>query len=173
MLFSVMELEESDVPPLSEGEVDSDIEDGDTSEEGGGDDEDGDTSEEEGGEGEGQDDEDEDISFPRPAPGKRKSRKVCSRDEMADRLRLAVEEFRQDMFMSIRQCAKHHRVSHSTLSVMLNDPEAEYKGRGKQSQVFFKEEEDAIARHITERMVLGCGLDLMQVKIYFSLTSLK
>ena len=41
----------------------------------------------------------------------------------------------------------------------------EYQGKGKVSKVFSKEEEIRIAAHITERMTLGCGLDVLQVRM--------
>ena len=160
-----MEMEEleSYVPPLSEGEVESDDEDGDVSED----------SEDEGGEsdtGQVADDKDPvDADAPPPAAGSRSSRKACPRDDMAERLKVAMEQYRQDMFVSIRQCARHHRVSRTTLTRLLSDPEAEYYGKGKTSHVFSKEEETALARHITERMHQGCGLDIMQVRTLMTL----
>lgn len=194
-----MEMEEleSQVPPLSEGEVESDDEDRygsasddsddegdeDDSEDEGGEDDgedergkkegDKDNSEDEGGadeadkdDGEAEGGEDDvDIIDPPPAARKRRGRKACPRDEMAERLKVAVEQYQEGMFVSIRQCALHHRVSHVTLSKLLKDPEAEYQGRGKVSTVFLKEEETALAAHITERMLQGCGLDIMQVRM--------
>ena len=106
------------------------------------------------------DDDGGDNEVPR---GRRKS----SKEETAERLKLAVAEYRDEMWSSIRACAKHHRVSNSTLRMLLTDPEAEYVGRGNVSKVLTKWEEEMIAKHITERMMLGCGLDVYQVRTSF------
>ena len=98
-------------------------------------------------------------------PSTSRGRKSSANDEMAQRLETAIEAYKADLFRSVRACAIAHRVSPCTLGKMLKDPEQQYKGRGNVSKVFSKLEEDRIAAHITERMLLGCGLDVLQVRM--------
>ena len=96
-------------------------------------------------------------------PGR--GRQVSANEEMSQRLETAMEAYKANLFRSVRACALAHRVSPNTLGRMLKDPEMEYQGKGKVSKVFSKEEEIRIAAHITERMTLGCGLDVLQVRM--------
>ena len=98
-------------------------------------------------------------------PGR--GRQVSANEEMSQRLETAMEAYKANLFRSVRACALAHRVSPNTLGRMLKDPEREFIGRGKGnvSKVFSKEEEIRIAAHITERMTLGCGLDVLQVRM--------
>ena len=98
-------------------------------------------------------------------PSTSRGRKSSANDEMAQRLETAIEAYKADLFRSVRACAIAHRVSPCTLGKMLKDPEQQYKGRGNVSKVFSKLEEERIAAHITERMLLGCGLDVLQVRM--------
>ena len=111
------------------------------------------------------DDEEAEVD-PRPGPsGRGRGRKPTAKDEMAQRLETAIEAFKADLFKSVNACARAHRVSPNTLGKMLKDPDMEYKGRGNVSKVFSQVEEERIAAHITERMLLGCGLDVWQVRM--------
>ena len=103
---------------------------------------------------------------PRPGPSSGgRGRKSSANDEMAKRLETAIEAYKADLFKSVRACALAHRVCPVTLGRMLKDPDREYKGKGNVSKVFSEVEEERIATHITERMLLGCGLDVWQVRM--------
>ena len=73
---------------------------------------------------------------------------------MKGRLEAAIEDYKEGNHRSIRQCSLYHKVPWSTLKLMLDNPDMEYKGKGKVSQVFSKDEENRMAAHITERMEL-------------------
>ena len=105
----------------------------------------------------------EEAADPLTSPGR--GRQVSANEEMSQRLETAMEAYKANLFRSVRACALAHRVSPNTLGRMLKDPEMEYQGKGKVSKVFSKEEEIRIAAHITERMTLGCGLDVLQVRM--------
>ena len=94
-----------------------------------------------------------------------RGRRVTPKEDMAERLEAAIKAFKEDLYPSVRQCAKAFRVHHVTLGNMLKDPDKKYVGRGKVSQVFRTWEEDRIVRHIKERMLVGCGMDVMQVRM--------
>ena len=94
-----------------------------------------------------------------------RGRRVTPKEDMAERLEAAIKAFKEDLYPSVRQCAKAFRVHHVTLGNMLKDPDKKYVGRGKVSQVFRTWEEDMIVRHIKERMLVGCGMDVMQVRM--------
>ena len=93
-----------------------------------------------------------------------RGRKKSSKEEMGERLAAAVRDYKGDMFRSVRACATYHRVSHVSLGRMLKDPDRQYQGKGKVSTVFTREEEVKFAAHIKERMLLGCGMDVMMVQ---------
>ena len=94
-----------------------------------------------------------------------RGRRVTPKEDMAERLEAAIKAFKADLYPYVRQCAKAFRVHHVTLGNMLKDPDKKYVGRGKVSQVFRTWEEDRIVRHIKERMLVGCGMDVMQVRM--------
>ena len=101
---------------------------------------------------------------PGPGPSKTRWRKMTSSEEMSERLDAAVKDFQDGNFRSMRECAKHHQVARTTLRKLLQDPEAEFAGYGKRSQVFSRQEETLISAHIKERMLQGCGMDVLQVQ---------
>ena len=82
---------------------------------------------------------------------------------MKGRLEAAIEDYKEGNHRSIRQCSLYqyliYKVPWSTLKLMLDNPDMEYKGKGKVSQVFSKDEENRMAAHITERMELGSAYD--------------
>ena len=90
---------------------------------------------------------------------------MTPKEDMAERLEAAIKAFKEDLYPSVRQCAKAFRVHHVTLGKMLKDPDKKYVGSGKVSKVFRTWEEDRIVRHIKERMLVGCGMDVMQVRM--------
>ena len=100
-----------------------------------------------------------------PPSDKVRGRRVTPKEDMAERLEAAIKAFKEDLYPSVRQCAKAFRVHHVTLGNMLKDPDKKYVGKGKVSQVFRTWEEDMIVRHIKERMLVGCGMDVMQVRM--------
>ena len=105
---------------------------------------------------------------PRPGPsggGRGRGRKSSAVGEMAQKLETAIEAYKADLFKSVRACALAHRVSPVTLGRMLKDPDREFQGKGNVSKVFSKVEEERIASHVTERMLIGCGLDVLQVRM--------
>ena len=106
------------------------------------------------------------LEVPDPGPGTStpRWRKMSSAEEMSQRLDVAVKDFQDGNFHSIRECARFHRVARTTLRKLLLDPEAEFTGYGKRSQVFTMQEEALISAHIKERMLQGCGLDILQVQ---------
>ena len=101
---------------------------------------------------------------PGPGSSKPRWRKMSSAEEMSHRLDVAVKDFRDGNFHSIRECARFHRVGRTTLAKLVSDPQAEFSGYGKRSQVFTRQEEALISAHIKERMLQGCGLDILQVQ---------
>ena len=105
--------------------------------------------------------EDDDVHDQVPS---RSRKKLTPREEMKGRLEAAIEDYKEGNHRSIRQCSLYHKVPWSTLKLMLDNPDMEYKGKGKVSQVFSKDEENRMAAHITERMELGSGMDLLQVQ---------
>ena len=90
---------------------------------------------------------------------------MTPKEDMAERLEAAIKAFKADLYPSVRQCAKAFRVHHVMLGKMLKDPDKKYVGSGKVSKVFRTWEEDRIVRHIKERMLVGCGMDVMQVRM--------
>ena len=94
-----------------------------------------------------------------------RGRKVTPKEDMAERMEAAIKAFKADLYPSVRQCAKVFRVCHVTLGKLLKDPDKKYVGKGKVSKVFRTWEEDMIVRHIKERMLVGCGMDVMQVRM--------
>ena len=110
--------------------------------------------------------EEEPAVDPRPGPsGRGRGRQSSATDEMSQRLETAIEAYNAKLFKSVRACALAHRVSPATLGRMLKDPDREFKGKGNVSKVFSMVEETRIAAHITERMLLGCGLNVLQVRM--------
>ena len=103
---------------------------------------------------------------PEPGPSKPKPRwrKMSPEEEMRGRLDIAVKDFQDGNFQSIRECARVHRVARTMLAKLIRNPEAEFTGYGRRSQVFSKDEETMISAHIKERMMQGCGLTVLQVQ---------
>ena len=58
---------------------------------------------------------------------------------MKGRLEAAIEDYKEGNHRSIRQCSLYHKVPWSTLKLMLDNPDMEYKGKGKVSQLFSKD----------------------------------
>ena len=96
--------------------------------------------------------------------GGRRGRAKTAKEEKAERYDQAVQEFLTGAWKSVRACATHFRVDHTTLGRLVKDPEAKFKGRGNVSKVFLPEEEDSIVGHIIWCMEHGCGLDIFQVR---------
>ena len=95
-----------------------------------------------------------------------KSAYARAREDMAEKLEVAMEQFRTGAWKSVRACAKFYGVCHSTLNNMLKDPEVTYKERGCVSKVLSEEEEKSIVDFIIWRMQHGCGLEIFQVRFY-------
>ena len=94
-----------------------------------------------------------------------RGRRQVPKEEMAERLEADIAAYKADLYKSVRQCALAFRVNHCTLNNMLKDPDRKFVGKGKVSKVFSTEEETRIASHIQERMLIGCGMDIMQVRM--------
>ena len=62
--------------------------------------------------------------------GGRRSRAKTEKEERVERYDQTIKEYRSGAWTSIRQCAAYFRVDHSSLSKLLKDPEAKYKGKG-------------------------------------------
>ena len=92
-----------------------------------------------------------------------RGRRVTPKAEIAERMEAAIAAYKADMYKSVRQCALAFRVCHSKLNSMLKDPDSKYVGKGRVSKVFNTMEEERIAKHIKERMMVGCGMDILQV----------
>ena len=63
-----------------------------------------------------------------------------------------------------RSCAEFYGVKKSSLQRFIKNPGQQFVGKGSVSKVLSKAEEKMIADHLTERMQIGCGLDLLQLR---------
>ena len=84
--------------------------------------------------------EDDDVHDQVPS---RSRKKLTPREEMKGRLEAAIEDYKEGNHRSIRQCSLYqyliYKVPWSTLKLMLDNPDMEYKGKGKVSQLFSKD----------------------------------
>ena len=110
-------------------------------------------------------DDDDDTTPSASVNGGGRRRRMSKKEEMAERLEAALQAYNADLYPSVRQCALAFRVCISTFNNLVKDPDKKYVGKGRVSTVFSSDEEDRIARHIKERMQIGCGMDIMQVRM--------
>ena len=99
-----------------------------------------------------------------PVTGK----KLTEKEKTKRRYSLAVAAYMDGQFQSLDLCAKTYKVKKTTLYRMIKDPERQFVGSGNVSKVLTKEEEKMISDHVTERMQIGCGLDILQIRFVWN-----
>ena len=91
-----------------------------------------------------------------------KKKKIKEKDERKELYNQAADAFRQGLFPSVTACAGHFGVNHKTLIKCL-ESEREYVGSGRKSSTFTTEEESKLVKFVSDRLSLGCGIDISQL----------
>ena len=101
------------------------------------------------------------------APYNTKSRKKLIKQknikEKDKKFKLAFKAMKDGKFKSVRKCSAQFGVSRATLQRYLNSGDPDFKGAGKRSSTFTKEEEKKIIDHIVWKQEIGCGLTFEQL----------
>ena len=115
---------------------------------------------------EDEDREKDDDAVAEENPSKRRTKRQKKNDikeEKKQKYDAAISAFKLGVYKSVNACAKDFGVNQASLALYLKAGKG-FVGRGKQSIVFTSDEEKRIVQFVTDRVNLGAGVDIDQLK---------
>ena len=115
---------------------------------------------------EDEDREKDDDAVAEENPSKRRTKRQKKNDikeEKKQKYDAAISAFKSGHYKSVNACAKDFGLNQSSLALYLKAGKG-FVGGGKQSKVFTTDEEKRIVQFVTDRVNLGAGVDIDQLK---------